>query len=437
MNKIGYLSFGRDELSYGLALVLDTIPRENRFRVTPKTARLVDYLCFSIFWWEHIYLLADFLRRAEISRINDERPNIIIGGFNTFNPVPLSCYADFVVCGDGEEVFPAILHGEEHPGIFYGPGHLAVWQNINSPRAFCNETNDIARIEIARGCKYRCRFCAVAHLKPYREVPVDEIEVLLQLTKLKRVSLFAPEPTIHSRDAEITEICHRMGKIRTDSDVRLDRLPRREDSVPRVGIEGLSERLRKSVDKPYRNEQIVGAVKNAISVGRKGIFMYFILDLPGEEETDWLELRELLEEIGRLPGAGNFLLKPSPNVFMPTPHTPMELDGIHWERDYAGKWAKFFGRGDNRQWDAMIAERSRVFSPSARVLSMLATRTGTEFAEIEKELTKGKIITISGGRVHCRDEHGLLQVLKNYGGVERYCGPYTGIPPWKSLEVTK
>lgn len=431
MNKIGYLTFGRDDFSYGIALALNSVSRENKFRVTPKTAHLVDFLCFSVFWWEHIYLLADFLRRAGIKKGGS--PRIIIGGFNSFNPVPLFCYADAVICGDAEEAFPAILRSDDHPGIYLGA--TAIWQNVKPLKAFCNETNDIARIELARGCKYRCKFCAVAYLKPYREVSAEEIKILIQLTNLKRVSLFAPEPTMHSRNGELTEFCNRLGKVRTDSDVRLDHLSKRDDSVPRVGIEGLSERLRKSVKKPYKNSQIVGAIKDAIAMGRKGLFMYFILDLPGEEDSDWLEFRGLLEEIGKLPGAIDFLLKPSPSVFMPTPHTPMELDGIHWERDYATKWKYFFGRGNDREWEVMIAERSRVFSPAARVLSMVATRAGEEFAEIETELTKGKIIGVSGGRVHCKSEQGLLGVLRKYGGVERYCGPYTETPPWKSLQV--
>jgi hypothetical protein len=437
MNKIGYLTFGRDELSYGLALCMSNLSRDSLFRITPKTILLVDWVLFSVFWWEHIYLLANFLRAAGISRMNHPRPKIIIGGFSTFNPVPLSRYADFVICGDGEEALPAVLRGEEHPGIYYSPGSCATWQNIRALKAFCHETNGIARIELARGCKYRCRFCAVAHLKPYRETEIGGIEDLLRKSRSKRVSLFAPEPTLHSADEQITKICHRLGKIRVDSDVRLDHLSKRSDSVPRVGIEGLSEKLRKSVNKPCSNCQIIEATRQAITEGRKGFFVYLILDLPGESENDWKEFRELLREIGKLPGAENFLLKPSPSVFMPTPHTPMEFDAIHWETDYTSKWSSFFGRGNDRQWDVMIAERSRIFKPAMRILCMLATRAGAEFWEIEEELTREKIISVSGGRVHCKSERRLLSTLKNYGGVERYCGAYTGTPPWKSLQVGK
>jgi hypothetical protein len=236
----------------------------------------------------------------------------------------------------------------------------------------------------------------------------------------------------------LTELCHRLGKIRTDSDVRLDHLSKRSDSVPRVGIEGLSEKLRKSINKPYTNKQIVKAVEDAIKAGRKGLFMYMILDLPGEKIGDWLEFQDLLKQIGKIPGADGFVLKPSPSVFLPTPHTPMQYKGINWFHDYQREWKDFFGRGADRDWEVIMAERSRIFSPAMRVLSMLAIRAGDEFREIEEKLSRTKTIGISGGRVKCNSEKGLIEILKNYGGVDRYCGPYpAGGEPWKLLQVGK
>jgi radical SAM superfamily enzyme YgiQ (UPF0313 family) len=419
--RVGYLTFGRDDFGYGLALCLSELRDCDLYRVTSRTAREVDWLVFSCFWWEHIYVLADFLRSAGIKKSDAKRPRIVIGGFNTANPVPFLAYADYVVVGDGEGALQKIIAGEI-PDNVLTDGKQSVAYGVSGLQPFCHETNDIARIEIARGCRAACRFCAVTWLKPYRELSLSGIKQALQSTKLKRVSLFAPEPTLHTQDEKVTIACHNNGKVRVDSDVRLDRLHLRKDSVPRVGIEGLSERLRKSVGKPYSNDRILDAVRRAIEDGRKGMFWYVILDLPGETDKDWGEFRELLRAVGSIPGSDKFILKPSPSVFMPTPHTPMQWDGIHWDRDYHARWERFFGRGDDRDWEVIMAERSRVFSGHMRLLSMVSTRSGDEFAAFERLASANKAIGISAGRPIVRDKRMLLKCVEKFGGAEEYCG---------------
>lgn len=422
--KIGYLTFGRDDFGYGLALCLNQLKEHELYRVTPKTAKYVDILLFSCFWWEHIYLLAAFLRNAGIKK--GEPPRVVIGGFNTFNPVSFSAYGD-VICGDGETVINDVMQG-------YNPSFK--WHNNNDLIGFSHVTNNVTRLEVARGCIYKCRFCAVSHLKPFREINIDELEPHIKNAKTKKISAFSPEPTLHSKNTHITELCHKYRKTRLDTDVRLDRISKRHDDggLLRCGIEGVSERLRRSVNKGYSNDFIYNAVKKGIENKRPGMLFYLIMDLPGEQESDFEEFTELLHKIETIPGCENFLLVPSPSVFMPNPHTPMEYESINWERDYATKWKYLFrpdGYGD-RPWKFQMAERARVFSPAMRILSMISTRAGEEFIEIEQELSRKKIIGISSGRVKCNSLDKLLEALKKYGGVDKYCGCYTeDTAPWK------
>jgi radical SAM superfamily enzyme YgiQ (UPF0313 family) len=350
------------------------------------------------------------------------------------NPYAFSGLVDYVCVGDGEGVLPHLLNGEIPPCVLYDGGPTPSPGVAPTLRPFAHETNNVARIEVARGCKFACTFCAVTFWKPYRELPLDGVVEALKMARCKRVALFAPEPTIHTHDEEITKIAHRMGKIRVDSDVRIDRVTRRKDSVPRVGVEGLSERLRRMVKKPYRNDQIVEAVRQAIQEGRRGMFWYMILDLPGENESDWEEFAELLRRVSELPGADKFVLKPSPNVFLPTPHTPMQYEAIHWDRDYRTKWERLFGRGEDRDWGVIMAERTRVFSPGMRLLAMLSMRAGEEFAEVERQLTRDKAIAVRAGRPVVLDQRRLVSVLNRFGGPERYCGKITpGTAPWDRI----
>jgi len=434
--KAGFLTFGRDDLGYGMEIIRRELVAAGHecYRVTPKTARCCDVIMFSVFWFEHLFLLADFLRRAGIEKKQKDRPRIIVGGFCTFNPVPMLCYADAVVVGDGEGIVTAVVSGDYSAKSVLCDGKDSVTWGNSELNPICHETNGVARIELARGCRARCAFCAVAHLKPYREASVDAIEKCLNETRLKRVSLFAPEPTMHSRDTEINMLCRLNRKQRQDSDVRLDRLDKRSDSVPRVGIEGLSERLRLLVKKPYQDETIIAAIERAIKDRRKGLFMYMILDLPGECEDDWSQFGNLLRKIGEIKGAEKFLLKPSPSVFMPTPHTPMAGCAINWDRDCGKMWEEFFGRGKNRVWLVMMAERSRVFSPHMRLLQMMATRAGSEFSEKEAEMHGKGVIKISSGRLTVANKTGVEKALQSDGLISKYCGERS-FGPWDIVKM--
>lgn len=426
--KIGYLTFGRDDLSYGLALCLSKLGGHELYRVTPKTAGFVDVLLFSIFWFEHSFLLAEFLRQANIDKAQKNRPRIIIGGFNTFNPLHLLPYADAVVVGDGEGVIANVVNGDYSAANVLTDDKKTVSYGVEALESFCHDVNDIGRIELARGCKFNCKFCAVKHLKPYREMPIASIKQAIRSTKCKRIALFAPEPTTHKDNDEITKACIRANKTRLDSDVRLDRIEKRDggsarhDSTPRVGIEGISERLRKSVNKGYTDAFIIEKVRQFMADGHKGLFMYFILDLPGEEEEDWQSFGGLVLQMNELPNAEKFVLVPSPSVFMPTPGTPMGCDGINWERPYKQKWEGFFGKGQGRVWDVMMAERSRVFGPHMRLLQMMATRAGTEFKPVEEELSKKGAIAIKT-RLMITDKTEIDRILGRDGLIDAYTSP--------------
>lgn len=448
-NKIGYLTFGRDDFGYGLSLVLSRLSGFYVYRVSPKTANYVDYLLFSCFWWEHIYLLADFLRNAGIKKENTDRPEIIIGGFNTYNPVPFLDYADKVFVGDGESALVDYLNRKNIESIYIGQKSVE-YKTESTLSAHCHVTNDIARMEVARGCKFKCKFCLVSHIKKYREVPFDQIEEKLKGIKQKRVSCFAPEPHLHKKESDIQALCDRLGKSRMDTDVRLENLNRRVHSViPRFGMEGMSERLRYAVGKKYSDDFIIETFEKAIKTGLKAVTFYLILDLPGEDDEDWLALDNLLGRVGKIKGSDNFTLFPFPNTFNPNPHTPLAFNGINFDRDYYKLWQKMFcwdgnrgaeGRGGKEKgnpWGVKVVAKSRIPVPASRILSMISIRAGSEFFEIEKELTEKKILKIKSGRPSCSDLDGLVRVLGNYGGVDRYCGPLDpdGDHPWKVVKL--
>jgi len=437
--RIGYLTFGDVALNYGLSLAMRKLKFE-KYQITSRTAYIPEVLLFSCFWWEHLYLLADFLRKAELLN-SAKRPIIIIGGFNTVNPVPYAQYGDWVVVGDGEEALPQLVNSKFKvvPQNVYKAGQQSVTYGcVPSLPSFYHVADRITRIEIARGCRFKCKFCGVSHIKPYRELPIQDIKMLLDKRPTKKVSLFAPTPQAHSQHKQIEKMCSDLQLVRSDSDIRLSDLEHlRHLAMPRVGIEGLSERLRKFVGKSYSNTYMLSMFNKFSSESKRTLVCYFILDLPDETEEDYEEFFSLLSQFENMDHPENFIFYPIFNLFLPFPNTPLGRCGVHWDRDYTWLHHRTLGGRDQRRWKIHAsAERFKVMPPAKRVMAMIAIRAGEEFKELEAELTAEGAYRIQARRIAGAKLDVILRVLEHYGGVEKYCGEVQGTAPWNVVSLS-
>jgi radical SAM superfamily enzyme YgiQ (UPF0313 family) len=437
---IGYVTFGKDDFGYGMAYVLSKSGLRAQ-RATIKTARYFDVICFSIFWWAHVYRFYDFCVRAGIGYSN-EKPRIIVGGFNTFNPDVFFPLAHQVVVGDGETVFKAAIKGEAHPSIYTGIEKDLIYNHCDiSDNSFCYRSSEITRIEIARGCKYKCPYCQLAFLKPYREVELSAIRRAIDQVATKRVALFAPNGGSHTHYKQITELASRRGLSNVASDVRYNEMKiYNNDNTARTGIEGISERLRRSIKKPISDKAFLDLVKLRMAQCEKrgtrpALHTYFILDLPGEDNSDWKAFDDLLQKVDSLPGIENFTWIITGNVFMPGPHTPLESASIHIERDYKQIWrAALSDRTRAKKYRFTLTGRHSVFSPYSRALSMIATRGGNEAGEIIYNLVANERLKKASMGTWSKSLRALRRFLEHYGGIERYIGEISN-GPWKKVRV--
>lgn len=432
--KIGIVNLGRDEFDYGVALVCSKIKNADFFSATPKTAKFFDVLLIGLFWWEHLYLMADWLRKAGIDKKHDKRPRIIVGGFNSFNPAPILAYADCVVVGDGEGAIGAALSDVDHPSVYRQDGQSVQYATAEKIQPIAHVNGDIARIEIARGCKGRCKFCSVTWLKRYREADQEDVLGLIRQTKQKRISLFAPCPEFAKGNKAYDDAISRAGKMRLDADMRLDQA-RKSDCqriAPRIGIEGLSERLRTSVGKPYSDDFIVEQMDRMFMQGTTSATWYLILDLPGETDDDWRAMDALLRRISMIKKDATLFL--FPNVFAPKPHTPLEMAGINWDRDYYTMWQERWKKPFGGQ--VRIMAKTRIHAPEHRILEMISLRAGSEFYDIERELSGSSAIKVGAGndnsarRVRVKNKIALHQILSKYGHPDCCCSENPPAP-WK------
>lgn len=434
--KIGYVVFGKDEFGYSLSYLMD-INGIKAKKATIKTAKYFDVLLFSIFWWAHVYDFWDFCIKAGVGNKN-LKTKIIVGGFNSFNPYVFFPMAHKVCVGDGENVILDAIYDKSNKSIFTGVESEVFYNQYDiKNNEYCYTSGGLSRIEIARGCKYKCKFCQLTYLKKYREVDLESIKHAIDKCETRRVSVFAPNGMTHKNYDDIVDYLESKEKINIATDVRYNEIDKyRNNNTATMGLEGISYRLRKKIGKPLDNDGVVEVIKKRIKqcVDRgyqPSIHTYFILDLPGEEKQDWEEFEELLQKVNEIKDAAGLTWIFTGNVFMPSPHTPLENESINLDRDYRIFWRNALSDlKRDKKFNFTIAGRHSIFSPYSRLLSMIATRGGSESGEIIYNIVRNKKLKhLMVGRW----EKSLLvlnRFLKNYGGAEQYTTPPKK-KPWK------
>ena len=229
---------------------------------------------------------------------SESDPLVWAGGQGLANPRPFDLVADLIVVGDAEQPLPALLElwhsgarGQAFlelaaavPGVYVPSVHdparervrLSVSDDIGaSLRDEISVSLDgTRRIEIARGCRYKCAFCSLGWRAPVRENPPEAVVTQIRRSP-KRVHLQAGDAESHSGISEIRAALAEHGGIDQGWTGRLDTLLENPDIEPigskthgsktpgskryAFGVEGVSHRLRRAFGKGYLTDERLAA----------------------------------------------------------------------------------------------------------------------------------------------------------------------------------
>lgn len=203
------------------------------------------------------------------------------------------------------------------------------------------EFGDLFLLEVQRGCQWGCRFCAAGFM--YRYPRYDSLDVLKSridhgLKYRSKVGLIAGDLLGHEAIHEILAYIDSKGGGFSPSSVRLNAftpeiihyLEKSGNRTVAIAPEAGSERLRRSLNKTFTQEEVVRSAVQLAEGGILNIKLYIMVGLPTEEDRDMEELcdltlqtRQALQEFARATGKMPALtLSLSP--FVPKPSTPLQ-----------------------------------------------------------------------------------------------------------------
>jgi hypothetical protein len=284
---------------------------------------------------------------------------LVAGGAASTSPYSLGQYADMVCVGDGQRFMNVLLsgdintaceldnvwiHGEQRP--------VAVDQGFPWHMPPIRGEDGAIRLWCGRGCRNKCAFCQVGWAYEYSEHPEPD-QLVAQAHVLHahdKIAYLSNDVAQHSFYRQLPPTEHGSYSVRFLAQNGLP--PARQI---RLGIEGVSERLRKLVNKPISRRDLIGCTRWLVENG-KSVRWFLIAGLPTETKDDWLELRDAVQEFKCTTTKG--VLELSFTAWCPDPATPlapMPLRDDYWQWFSEFKEWFFGGRG----W----SNRVKILSP--------------------------------------------------------------------------
>ena len=301
-----------------------------------------DVVAFSLPYELDYLNLVKILRQSQIPLFaadRDERhPLLLAGGAAvTANPEPLAPLLDVFVIGEGEAVLSDLVQvlttclEPRHellrelsrlPGVYVPelrPERVKrVWAEEvddfpTTSTVFTPDTEfgSLYLMEIARGCKWGCRFCLAGFLfRPMR--PRSASRLLDQaregVSRGLRIGLVGATISDHPEIEELVLGLREMGAEFSVSSLRLKPLPHvllralAEGKAQSISLapEAASETLRQVINKNLSSDDIVRVVAEAADAGIRQLKLYFMIGLPTETDEEAAEITRLALDLKRV-----------------------------------------------------------------------------------------------------------------------------------------
>ncbi len=246
------------------------------------------------------------------------------------NPFPFTGIFDRLFVGEAENAVVDIIEDRDVEGLIpysHRRRKVELDSEMRSEIVGDGAYGRALMVEIGRGCPRGCRFCIVRQIySPARWRGAKDVLSFAEENRrlADKIAIIAPSPTDHPEFKEIVFGLNELGFEVSPSSIRADRFDEEmaellsNTRTLTLAPEAGSERMRETLNKGIREEDIIHAVEIAEGVER--VKLYFMFGLPGERMEDMDEIVRLVEMVRRM----GKRVSVSVNPLVPKPHTPFQ-----------------------------------------------------------------------------------------------------------------
>ncbi len=314
--------------------------------ITPVDPHDADIILATVSSQQGVSQLRGALRRA-----NNKRAAVVLGGGGCFAPAIFDKYITVACVGEGAHFMDVLLRdgldaAKSLPEAWVPGETRKVIPSADFPWSLppVNNPDGTVRLFGSRGCRYKCLFCQTGWEQPYVTNP-HPVKLRAQAHALDRAGVRLAIVTNDGADVGVQLAGQQeFLSVRFSNLKRLMPLSRAQVKGVRIGVEGVSERLRTAVGKPVDTDELLSVTFDLLGAG-VGVRWFFVAGLPGETWSDYEELRYAVKALGRMPkGCAMFNF----HAFIPQPAAPLcvfPLRDEYWEPfDEFRRWF-FHGAG--------------------------------------------------------------------------------------------
>lgn len=305
----------------------------------------------------------DAYKALRRTRKKNKNAIIIVGGAESYMGEWMTTYADYVVAGKGERFIEMLAKHQEIPVDL---PEVYTADSVFKKYCYPYEDNNIQEYPVIKtgknsayavmgfGCQGKCTFCVTGWVQPHRTISDEKVMSVIRSTKknignnaritfvTNDYSQFRFGEHINAQSVRVAD----MIKYNKNGVSWKDMLPKSKFSLMHIGVEGISEEMRKRFGKPVRNRDIRYILEILKKYDRQ-CQLFFISGVPGDGDIS--EIEDMFPSTRKL----------SPNIylkftgFQPSPHTPMwgiPYTAVHpFTHQYVKNWRQSFAPFHNRR----------------------------------------------------------------------------------------